>query len=178
MRTLHGRGARKLGRLWTQHNQYLPHDNRMANTRKCVGITAFEWWIVDNNAFSQRKQPQTLENIVFHYVGRPVNVGRHVIFKRYLRIYCPWKWKKMRCIRRKTPVKTMFCYWKTPINNKIQTVFPSLNRALNTRKTVVFVELTVKENCSIMERILQFADSTTTGKLWIFFFGKYQKMRE
>ena len=150
----------------------------MANTRKCVGITAFEWWIVDNNAFSQRKQPQTLENIVFHYVGRPVNVGRHVIFKRYLRIYCPWKWKKMRCIRRKTPVKTMFCSWKTPINNKIQTVFPSLNRALNTRKTVVFVELTVKENCSIMERILQFADSTTTGKLWIFFFGKYQKMRE
>ena len=116
----------------------------MANTRKCVGITAFEWWIVDNNAFSQRKQPQTLENIVFHYVGRPVNVGRHVIFKRYLRIYCPWKWKKMRCIRRKTPVKTRFCYWKTPINNKIQTVFPSLNRALNTRKTVVFVELTVK----------------------------------
>ena len=95
--------------------------------RKCVGITAFEWWIVDNNAFSQRKQPQTLENIVFHYVGRPVNVGRHVIFKRYLRIYCPWKWKKMRCIRRKTSVKTMFCYWKTPINNKIQTVFPSLN---------------------------------------------------
>ena len=84
----------------------------------------------------------------------------------------------MRCIRRKTPVKTMFCYWKKPINNKTQTVFPSLNRALNTRKAVVFVELTVKENCSIMERILQFADSTTTGKLWIFFFRKYQKMRE
>ena len=47
----------------------------------------------------------------------------------------------------------MFWYWKTTVNNKIQTVFPSFNRALNTRKTVVFVELTSRENCTIMERI-------------------------
>ena len=118
-----------------------------------MGITAFEWWIADNNAFSQRKQPQTLKNIVFHHVDRPVNVGRHVVFTRFLRIYCPRKWKKMHCIRRKTSVKTMFWYWKTTVNNKIQTVFPSFNRALNTRKTVVFVELTSRENCTIMERI-------------------------
>ena len=94
--------------------------------------------------------------------------ARHV-FKRFLRISCLRKWMETHRLWRKTSAKTMFCYWKTPINNKIQTVFPSVNRALNTRKTVVFVELTVKENCWIMERILQFAYSTTTGKLWIFF---------
>ena len=132
---------------------HFPQDNRTANTKKCMGITAFKWWIADNNAFSQRKQPQTLKNIVFHHVDRPMNVGRHVVFKRFLRIYCPRKWKKTHCIRRKTFVKTMFCYWKTTVNNKIQTVFPSFNRALNTRKTVVFVELTSRENCTIMERI-------------------------
>ena len=41
-------------------------------------------------------------------------------------------------------MKTMFCYWKTPVNNEIQTVFSSINRALNTKETIVFLELTVK----------------------------------
>ena len=49
--------------------------------------------------------------------------------------------------------KQCFVTGKTTVNNKIQTVFPSFNRALNTRKTVVFVELTSRENCTIMERI-------------------------
>ena len=34
---------------------------------------------------------------------------------------------------------------------RIQTVFPSANRILNTRKTIVFIELAVKENCWIMK---------------------------
>ena len=72
-------------------------------------------------------------------------------------------------------VKTMFCYWKTLVNNEIQTVFPFVNRTLNSRKTVVFLELTVKENCQIMERILQFADSKTTRKRWIFFSENIRK---
>ena len=149
----------------------------MANTRKCVGITAFEWWIADNNAFSQRKQPQTLKTSYFIMLTGPWTLV-NTWFQAFSSVHCPRKWKKTYCIRRKTSVKTMFCCWKTPVNNKIQTVFPSFNRALNTRKTVVFVELTVKENCSIMERILQCAGSITTGKLQIFFFRKCQKMRE
>ena len=59
---------------------------------------------------------------------------------------------------------SFFVTGKTPVNNGIQTVFPSVNRTLNTRKKIVFVELTVEENCWIMERILQFADSKTTGE--------------
>ena len=31
---------------------------------------------------------------VFHYVNRPVNIGRRVVFKRFLRIYCPRNGRK------------------------------------------------------------------------------------
>ena len=92
-----------------------------------------------------------------------MNVGRHVVFKRFLRIYCPRKWKKTHCIRRKTFVKTMFCYWKTTVNNKIQTVFPSFNRALNTRKTVVFRRVNFEGKLHDNGTNTRFADSTTTG---------------
>ena len=116
-----------------------------------------------------------LENIVFQYVDQPVNVERHVFFKRYLRIYGPRKWKKTHRLQRKTSVKTCFVTGKTPVNNGIQTVFPSVNRTLNTRKTIVFVELTMEENCWIMERILQFAASKTPGERWIFFSENVRK---
>ena len=99
----------------------------------------------------------------------------NVVFKRYLRIYCPRKWKKTHRLQRKTSVKTMFCNWKNTVNNEIQTVFPSVHRSLNTRKTIVFEELTVEENCWIMEQNLQFADSKTTGEGWIFFSGNVRK---
>ena len=89
---------------------------------------------------------------MFHYVDQPVNVGGHVVFNRFLRVYCARKWTKTHYLRRKTSVKTMFCYWKTPVvNNEIQTVFLSANHALNIEKTIVFQVLTVEENCSIME---------------------------
>ena len=71
--------------------------------------------------------------------------------------------------------KQCFVTGKTPVNNGIQTVFPSVNRTLNTRKTVVFVELTMEENCWIMERILQFAASKTPGERWIFFSENVRK---
>ena len=103
---------------------HFPHDNRTVNTRKCVGITAFRWWTAANNAFSQRKQLQTLENIVFQFVNQPVNVGRHLVFKRYLRIYCPRKWKKTHCLQRKTSVKTMFCYWENTSKQWNTNCFP------------------------------------------------------
>ena len=71
--------------------------------------------------------------------------------------------------------KQCFVTGKTPVNNGIQTVFPSVNRTLNTKKTIVFIEFTVEENCWIMERILQFADSKTTGERWIFFSENVRK---
>ena len=71
--------------------------------------------------------------------------------------------------------KQCFVTGKTPVNNGIQTVFPSVNRTLNTRKTIVFVELTMEENCWIMERILQFAASKTPGERWIFFSENVRK---
>ena len=75
-----------------------------------------------------------------------------MVFNRFLRVYCARKWTKTHYLRRKTSVKTMFCYWKTPVvNNEIQTVFLSANHALNIEKTIVFQVLTVEENCSIME---------------------------
>ena len=75
-----------------------------------------------------------------------------MVFNRFLRVYCPRKWTKTHYLRRKTSGKTMFCYWKTPVvNNEIQTIFLSANHALNIEKTIVFQELTVEENCSIME---------------------------
>ena len=61
---------------------------------------------------------------------------------------------------------------------RIQTVFPSANRILNTRKTIVFIELAVKENCWIMKRTLEFADSKATGKRWIFLSENVRKMLE
>ena len=59
--------------------------------------------------------------------------------------------------------------------NEIRTVFPSVNRAPSSRKTIVSVEFTVEESCWIMERILQFAESKTTGKLWIFWSENVRK---
>ena len=65
-----------------------------------------------------------LENIVFQYVDQPVNVERHVFFKRYLRIYCPRKWKKTHRLQRKTSVKTMFCYWENTSKQRNTNCFP------------------------------------------------------
>ena len=59
--------------------------------------------------------------------------------------------------------------------SEIRTVFPSVNRALSSRKTIVSLEFTVEESCWIMERILQFAESKTTGKLWIFWSENVRK---
>ena len=44
-------------------------------------------WIADNNASSQRKQLKNAKNIALLYVDQPVNVGRHVVFKRFLGIF-------------------------------------------------------------------------------------------
>ena len=65
-------------------------------------------------------------------------------------------------------MNTLFCNWKTPVNNGIQTVYRALTALLTPGKQAFFLALTEKENCRIMERILEFADQKTTRKFRIF----------
>ena len=145
-----------------RNTYHIAHDNRTANTRKCLGIAAFGWWITDNNAFFLRKQVKNARKHRISLRWPTHERWKTVVFKRFLRIFCPRKWKETLYLRRKTSFKAIFCYWKATNSNH----FPIWHRILNTRKTTVFVELTVKENCWIMERIIQFADSKATGKRW------------
>ena len=52
-----------------------------------------------------------------------MNVGRHVVFKRFLRIFCPRKWQETLCLRQKTSFKAVFYYWKTPVSNEYKPFF-------------------------------------------------------
>ena len=66
---------------------HIAHDNRTANTRKCLGIAAFGWWITDNNAFYLRKQ---LKNASKHFISLrwPTRERwRTVVFKCFLCIF-------------------------------------------------------------------------------------------
>ena len=70
-----------------RNTYHIAHDNRTANTRKCLGIAAFGWWITDNNAFYLRKQ---LKNASKHFISLrwPTRERwRTVVFKCFLWIF-------------------------------------------------------------------------------------------
>ena len=106
-----------------RNTYHIAHDNRTANTRKCLGIAAFGWWITENNAFYLRKQ---LKNASKHFISLrwPTReCWKTVVFKRFLRIFCPRKWKETLYLRRKTSFKAIFYYWKTPVSNEYKQFF-------------------------------------------------------
>ena len=100
-------------RLWSHNKREIPPMtyDRTATTWNCVGITALGESPITTR-FLNANSRKTPENILFFLLGR------HVVFKRFLRIFCPRKWKETLCLRWKTSFKAIFRYWKTPVSNE------------------------------------------------------------
>ena len=126
-----------------RNKYHIAHDNRTANTRKCLGIAAFGWWITDNNAFYLRKQ---LKNASKHFISLrwPTRERwKTVVFKRFLRISSPRKWKETLCLRWKTSFKAIFSYALSSTENFFQSNLLPLENTSKQRIQTIFPPDTV-----------------------------------
>ena len=157
--------------------QHIAHDNRTANTRKCLGIAAFGWRITDNNAFYLRKQ---LKNASKHFISLrwPTRERwKTVVFKRFLRIFCPRKWKETLCLRWKTSFKAIFRYRKTPVSNEYKP-FSHLTPHSQHQENDSFRRANCQGKLSDNRTNTSIRRLENNGKIWILLSENVRKIHE
>ena len=107
-----------------RNTYHIAHDNRTANTRKCLGIAAFGWWITDNNAFYLRKQVKNARKHRISYRWPTHERWKTVVFKRFLRIFCPRKMEGNALSSTKNFFQSNLLLLENTSKQRIQTIFP------------------------------------------------------